>query len=97
MNRAEKEVFAALSEKDQEKVAGGAVIDENTELTEGQCNQLKKLLEKHPIDDPDKQPIYRPVMLCYGGPRPRYKLPKKREASLEQDPIDGLNTSSIEN
>lgn len=96
MNRAEKEVFAALSEEDQEKIAGGAVIDENTELTEKQCSQLKELLEKNPIADPDKKPVYRPVMLCYGGPRPRYEIPKIREMPQDKQPIDDPNINGME-
>ena len=41
MNEFEKQVFNSLSEKEQEKIAGGETINPDDDLTKEQCDKLK--------------------------------------------------------
>ncbi len=83
MNEFEKQVFNSLSEKEQEKIAGGGDINSGDNLTEEQCDELRNAVKtKNPkvsdliLQEPS-------LILKYGGPVPRIADNKEQKSVLQ--------------
>ncbi len=86
MNKFEKEAFNALSEEEQNKIAGGSV-NADEEMTEDQCNELKKAVFK--IDDIDKEKLeVLTKCIAYGCPMPNipdFKTILQKKQDIDTD------------
>jgi len=86
VNKFEKEAFNALSEEEQNKIAGGSV-NANEEMTEDQCNELKKAVFK--IDDIDKEKLEALTKcIAYGCPMPNipdFKTILQKKQDIDTD------------